>query len=1087
MPLTTRFDTSKPICTAQGRHGEMIVVQGDGVRPLRINGPTNATDAGMDKPSAAPTCTIDSTPNYYIARCDVVKPGAVYSSAPEVTFTPAPDETLGAPAKAKSYLSQSTVSEILVESGGKYYGSPPVVALSATHGSGASILADTGASSSTGVNEWIVAGGSENTPDIPKLQKTRYPIPNLKLAIEITGNGTFSKNILDLINLTFPERVNNYFTKRVFATDSTDFSANTASGCGSEAHLDSYIAAGWTDQVKYRVSGFTPGANKCVVVLHGDDYLGYAGCADLQFFGGVGAFRSAYGCSGIKKVEVREVGSGHNQDNIITVEILPSFNIGQAIIIEGFPTGHPLNTLSKGSSIRDVSVTNKGSGYVVTPQLEIVSQTGFGGYATCTTNSSGELDTVTLENKGGNYKTNPEVRILSGGAEAFAVSRPHFRGKYQCYYRFIDDTTEGKGGPIPSVLSDVKEVDAGEVATSITWVVPAPLGRAKKVELWRSTGNQALTVYKVSTIDATQAISVESIAVTDGGLNYTSTPTVTITGGSPTRNASATATIAGGVVTEITITDSGTGYLSPPTVTITGGGSISDATATATLTTGSTSTITYLDDVTDMELRDPDRGEYAAMPIILPNGELNSQRFVPPPSDKKVVVKFQDRYWYGVGGSNPDSVLFSEIDEPESVPKENEIIAQENTIGPDSLKAMIPLGGMLMLMQSRHAYGLTFSKQPLLDAQVSQVAYRGCINQRCFDVYGGNAYVMDQYGVYQISPSGATKNLSDAIDDQFRGELDLGRTDWNFVRIDPKTKTLRAFVVFTKDGLSQFPTRALCMNLDTNAWWVEMYPQRISSSTLSTFSNGRYGALYAGQGGTYVINEGRTDAARGSVSTVTLTNAGTGYTKPPKVVLQGGLSGEVQATIANDGTLSGLWILNPGHGYTSGSLSIAAPDRPGGVQAVGTYTATSLTQDTALAPTFRYRSGFYELPNDNSSKDGGSKQNRSIALSYEPQESVNEVSLRTYYNGSEVPRPNLVSRDRGDGFRHSVVDPAARLNIGQEEDYSPDSGVSVANYSGKSMDDIKSSDRHVAVGLNGARGNGEEVVFYKLDVYGAGE
>ena len=84
--------------------------------------------------------------------------------------------------------------------------------------------------------------------------------------------------------------------------------------------------------------------------------------------------------------------------------------------------------------------------------------------------------------------------------------------------------------------------------------------------------------------------------------------------------------------------------------------------------------------------------------------------------------------------------------------------------------------------------------------------------------------------------------------------------------------------------------------------------------------------------------------------------------------------GEVQATLANDGTLSGLWILSPGHGYVSGSLSISAPDRAGGVQATGTFTATSLTQDTALAPTFRYRSGFYELPNDSNSRDGGSEQ-----------------------------------------------------------------------------------------------------------------
>ena len=53
--------------------------------------------------------------------------------------------------------------------------------------------------------------------------------------------------------------------------------------------------------------------------------------------------------------------------------------------------------------------------------------------------------------------------------------------------------------------------------------------------------------------------TITSIAVTDGGANYVTAPTVTITG-TNTTPAAATATVVGGVVTAIVITNAGTGY-----------------------------------------------------------------------------------------------------------------------------------------------------------------------------------------------------------------------------------------------------------------------------------------------------------------------------------------------------------------------------------------------------------------------------------------------------------------------------------------------------------------------------------------------
>lgn len=63
---------------------------------------------------------------------------------------------------------------------------------------------------------------------------------------------------------------------------------------------------------------------------------------------------------------------------------------------------------------------------------------------------------------------------------------------------------------------------------------------------------------------------VTGIAVTAGGENYTSAPTVVITGAG--TGATAVATVVNGIVTAITVTAPGTGYSSAPTISFTGGG-----------------------------------------------------------------------------------------------------------------------------------------------------------------------------------------------------------------------------------------------------------------------------------------------------------------------------------------------------------------------------------------------------------------------------------------------------------------------------------------------------------------------------------
>jgi hypothetical protein len=951
---------------------------------VRWDGAGEGKDAGMDAPSAAPSLTLDSTPNYYIARCDVTKPGACYFAPPVVSFlsNATPDVVKHRQAKAQSYLSQASVAEIQVRDGGKYYPDPPAASLSATCGSGAVLKATldtqglsvgTKGDPFTGITEWKVVS-APSVADDEALQRASYfaAIGTSFIEIAITGNGTFSTP-------------NGAYIK-----------TRTAGGtinCG----VGVSPPAGYTPTLTYTVSGYQGGAGAIVRLLwYGGQWI--STCAT-----GVGGWSLFTGAKELSSVLPMNYGANYKDTSSIQITIYPVDGENEPIVVEGYTSGNPQNTTARRFPVKSIVIQQAGTGYLVAPQLKMVSDSGFGAYATCTV-KGGKIDTVTLLNSGGGYKTPPVVEVVSGGAEAFAVARPHLRGTYQCYYRFIDDTPEDRGGPIPSSLSPLTEVDAGEAATSIQWSVSPPSGRSTQVELWRSTSNEALTLYRVHT---------------------------------------------------------GTGA--------------------------------FLDDLTDDEVRDPDRDGYAAMPIVLPNGELNANRFTPPPSDKAAVVRFQDRMWYGVdtGGSEPNSIYFSEVDEPESVPPVNEIVLQQNARDADSLRAMIPYGATLLLLQSRHAFSLTFARQPLLDARIEPIAYRGALNQRCWDIHAGVCYVMDQYGVYSIDQSGAIKNLSDVIDNVFRDEIDFAKSTWNFLIVDAKRKTLRAFAAFKQDQSAGYPTRVLCMSLDSGAWWTERYPQPITAATPVRLSNGDFRCVYAGQGGAYILNEGWSDAGRGAVLTATLTERGAGYRTPPTVTATGGVGGEFEAAINAEGQVSAIFIKNAGHGYSSGALYISPPNDPNcnaPVQAAARFAASPLNVDTPMFPAYRFRGGAAEYVSDTANPKAASSSARNVSLAYKPQQSSCEVSLRMYYNNSPTPRINVAARNRDAGFSHSTVDSAARYDMGKGlPDSGSDTGMARALYAGRTMDDVSSSDHHVAVELAGARKTRDSVVFYQIDVTGTAE
>lgn len=996
---------TSPLSFARGRFGELLIARGGGVPVTRWDDTIGFRQAGLAAPSSPPTISVNTQKLYYIARVDVTKPGACYFEPPVATFssidssgnntaprpilldpnsptnfapTAAPPTPGAAPARAArtaAYLSQGAVSEIRVVDGGKGYVKQPNITLSASHGSGAELRAvldglpadpDPTNDPLTGITEWKViqapatiddAGVTDQKAWFFALNKT-YTIP------AVSGSMQPGSNSVGVARTSTGLR-----DGAVSCTSPTfGMLEYTASGAGSGTGATFRIA-------------FTGAEWRCTTTgILGGGTVVYSGATTVV------------------SVKPLRFGAGYSDDEPVVVRIKSaSGDATRDIILEGYTAGSSKNTTAARYSVKEIVIDKAGENYLLAPQVKITSESGFGAYATCKVDG-GRIVSVTLENGGGGYKTPPKVEVLAGGAEAFAVCRPHLRGKYQCYYRFIDNTPKEKGGPLPSNLSPVREIDVGEGASSLTWAVSASGERVAGVELWRTTSNQATTLYRVR---------------------------------------------------------SGSG--------------------------------SFVDNLTDEELRDPDRAGYAAMPIVLPNGGLNANRFGVPPADKAVVVSYQDRMWFGVdtSGSEPNTLYFSEVDESESVPDVNQIILQQNVRDTDSITALIPFGGALLAMQQRHAYSLTFARQPLVDAQVTLIAYRGCLSQRCWDIHDGVAYCMDQYGVYAITPQGAVESISDSINDYFRSRIDFAKASWFQVRFDPKLLTLRCFVACLEDDSKGYPTRVLCYYPPTKTWWEERYPQRLSGSAACRLSNGEQRVVYGGQGGVYMLGAGPSDEARGSVSTVSISARGLGYRTPPAVRATGGCGAEFEASVDAEGRLTGIWVKNPGYGYSAGELYIGPPNDPTCLAPQQARASFAVIENGPSAIHYLYRSGNMEYVNDSQDPKAASQSSRHIGLTYAPQPESCVVSLRTFYNNSQYPRANVSVRDRATGFAHSSTEPAARLDMSEvTRAYGQVTGVARALYAGRTQDDVRGADRHVAVELAGVRATSAPVVFYACDVYG---
>lgn len=953
---------SKPATVVVGRHQYAYIYQGHGQRPQRIDLLTgDYADSGIDPPEEAPTIAKSTDVKYYVARCDVVSGGTQYTLPPTITFTGVAERV----AVARSYLSGDSLSSVDVFDNGRGYLSPPDVSLSGQAGSGAVLKAilNTGPTNPGSIVTAKVIRNADYTPCLPAISYSGVP-----LAVDGTPIPAWTKTDAVGNIWTFARKVGDRLTYAVELVRSLGTSNSPQT---SNAKIE--LTFSTTLVLNGRLYPATLSQTGIVVINGGKGYS-----PTLPFVLEVtAALRGTGGVPDLSKC-------GFLGTQPLLIEFYTSDNINS-----------PANTATDGLArpIKSVEVISGGSGYTGSPILSVGSEYGQGAILRAET-KNGTIYAVTVL-AAGLYSQPPDISVASGGAAVVPIARAHLRGVYQCCYRWVDDTPEDRGGPICSSISPITEVDCGDGIGSLTWSVPNPPvvdGRVLKLELWRSTSNQAYTLYRLP--------------------------------------ASAMA----------------------------------------------------LDDLTDAELTKPDRENFLAMPILLPNGELNASRFGVPLSDKSVACMYQDRLWVAgdTSGTEPNTLYYSEVEEPESFPEVNDIVLQTNVKSHDHITALIPYGGSLGVMQAHHAYRLSYVTQPLIDANLQIAAFRGCLNQRCWDEYEGVVYSMDTDGVYAMDQSGQVKSISDPISDLFIGKIDFSKSKWFSVVSDKNLNLLRVSVRLVTDEPGEYPTRQYCYSFGYKGWWEERYPNPMVGGCNLTDSSGYYRTFYGADGGkVYAVGVGNQDIAVNSIHTVTITDPGTGYVTPPKVRVTGGAGAVLVSAINGSGGVLGIHIRCGGYGYETPVITIDPPVE--GRRATATCTTISGPADIPCW----FKTGNMEYPSDALAPGGRVDKDRSVSVLFTPTTGPSPLRLRMYYNNKSYPRINAVNRERGDGAVYDDGIPSVTIDMDaglQPENLS--SGVCRALFAGHTMADIRGNDRHVAVELEAHSTPSGPVTIHQLDIFG---
>jgi hypothetical protein len=588
-------------------------------------------------------------------------------------------------------------------------------------------------------------------------------------------------------------------------------------------------------------------------------------------------------------------------------------------------TSKTLDTLSMSSvnGIASVTVLSTGRKYVGKPTIEVRSTGNGYGLEVDPIVVDGSITGVNITNPGAGYTTPPELFTSAKAAQVTPKMRPAMRGKYRCAYRFCDMTdtvvatvalragVNGSKTALRGVESELDSLKPGYVLDHP--LLPTSV-RIKSINgAWLETSHELTALYAAIDAGTQQPGTYMSVVVRDmtKPVAYSDFSPITDIDAGPNDERSHCSALQWALQ----------GVRPPPRCdrvelwrTSADQSLVFYRTDVYGIPTSEAVTVTGVDTLTDDQLFDANRAHYAAMPVVLPNGNLNAYRFGFPRSDMSVAVAFQDRLWMGVSTSGKDvnTLYYSEYDEFESVPDANDLPIQNNQKSTDVLTALVPFGSMLLAMQNNHTYAVSYNTDPSIDASIQMMSHRGCLHQRCWDIHENVLYAVDESGIYGLSRGGEVKELSMPIRDFFVSELlDYTKRERFFLQVDPKTHILRFFCVLTTSD-TDTPALALCYDIQAGTWWTEAYPNSLTAACTGRPAAARVSSVLLGgvDGNLYEIasdsdhcNEGLTDTF--------VTTGGRGYDEAPAITVPNCPGASVQGVVS-EGRLVDVIIHHPG-------------------------------------------------------------------------------------------------------------------------------------------------------------------------------
>lgn len=175
-------------------------------------------------------------------------------------------------------------------------------------------------------------------------------------------------------------------------------------------------------------------------------------------------------------------------------------------------TGLPTLTVDSTASVIAITASVSGTDYSKAPLVSVAAkgplQKGSGVVALASLNGTTGVASYEVLGGGSGFEGRAVVNLTSEKARAVAEVQPRLAGKFLAGIRFV--AADGT----PGDLCDLLELNAGDRASSFLWdltgltLSDSSPNRVARVELWRTTSDQAITLYRVASLTQGQVDSL---------------------------------------------------------------------------------------------------------------------------------------------------------------------------------------------------------------------------------------------------------------------------------------------------------------------------------------------------------------------------------------------------------------------------------------------------------------------------------------------------------------------------------------------------------------------------------------------------